>query len=227
MCFSASASFISSAVLITIGSVTMAKTKAAPQRLLAAMPLLFAFQQLAEGLVWMSVIDPAYAHLQRTAMYAFLLFAQVVWPLFVPFAVLLVEKDPVRKKKLSWFALSGCLAAIFFIYCLSSFDAHIGVNPYHIKYELDFPFVNRWFYGIIYFIPAMLPTFISSFRRMRILGSLLLVSYLISRFAYRDYIVSVWCFFGALSSISVLYIIKEITANTNSIIRRNKEVYTS
>ena len=212
MCFSVSASFTSSAVLATIGTVGMAKTRSAPQRFLAAMPLLFAIQQLCEGFVWLSVINPAYAHWQHSAMYSFLFFAQVVWPFFVPFAVLLLEKDPVRKKILVWFAVSGCLAAAFFIYCLCSYDAHIDVNPYHIKYELDFPFVKRWFYGIIYFIPAMLPTFISSIRRMRVLGALLLASYLISRFCYRDYIVSVWCFFGALSSIVVVFIIMQVVA---------------
>src|SRR4051812_9057137 len=116
MCFSATASFASCAVLTTIGTVAMAKTTAAPQRLLAAMPLLFACQQFAEGFVWLSVQHTAFAHLLNVAMYAFLIFAQVVWPLFVPFATLLLEKDKKRKKILSWFALSGCLAAIYFIW---------------------------------------------------------------------------------------------------------------
>jgi len=214
MCFSASASFGSAAILTTIGTVTMAKTRTAPQRFLAAMPLIFAFQQLCEGFVWLSVINPGYLLWRNTAMYSFLIIAQVVWPLFVPLGVLFLEKDPKRKKILNWFAVSGCLAAMYFIYCLCFYDAHIGVNPYHIRYDVDFPLSKRWFYGIIYFIPAMVPTFVSSIKRMRVLGALLLVSYLISRFCYKDYIVSVWCFFGALSSIAVLYIIMQVAISS-------------
>jgi hypothetical protein len=212
MCFSATASFASCAVLVTIGAVAMAKTKTPQQRLLAAMPLLFAFQQFSEGFVWLSVQHAEYAQWKNMAMYSFLIFAQAFWPLFVPLAVILIEKDERRKNIMKWFALSGLVAGGFFIWCLLNYSAEVEVNPYHIKYVLDFPLSHRWFYAIIYFIPAMLPTFISSLKKMRVLGALLLISYLISRFFYRDYIVSVWCFFGALSSITVLFVILEAVA---------------
>jgi len=207
MCFSATASFGSCALLTTIGVVTMAKTKTGPQRFLAAMPLIFAFQQFSEGFVWLSVQHAEFAQWKHIAMYSFLIDAQLVWPLFVSFAVWNIEPDPLRKKKLLWFPVSGILAGLFFIYCLCFCTADVVVSNYHIQYVLDFPLVHRWFYGIIYFIPAMVPTFFSSVKRMSWLGSLLFISYLISRFFYKDYIVSVWCFFGALSSIVVLLII--------------------
>jgi len=194
----------------------MVRSRTAPQRFLACMPLLFAVQQLCEGFVWLSVINKSFSHWQTVSMYAFLLFAQVIWPLFVPFAVLFLEQDAARKKILRWFAFSGCITACYFTYCLLAFDAHIGVSPYHIQYNLDFPFAKRWFYGIIYFIPALVPTFFSGIRRMWLLGALLLASYLVSRFAYRDYIVSVWCFFGALSSTTVLFIILRLQAGNPS-----------
>ena len=212
MCFSTTASFVSGTVLTTIGTVTMAKTTTNAQRVLASMPLLFAFQQFSEGLVWISVLNPAYAHWKTFAMYSFLVFAQFFWPLFVPVAVMLLEKDRKRRKILSWFVLSGFISAGFFMYCLCYCKADVEVNPYHIKYVLDFPLVHRWFYGLLYFIPAFFPMFVSSISRMRLLGFLLLISYLISRFFYKDYIVSVWCFFGALSSIVVLFIVMQAVA---------------
>lgn len=223
MCFTASASFASSAVLVTIGAVCMARARSAPQRFLACMPLLFAAQQFSEGFVWLSVNYSGFAQYHQFAMYAFLFMAQIGWPLFIPFSVLLVEPDAVRRRILGYFAVAGVLAGIYFTWCLVNFDAHVGVHPYHIQYELDFPLSKRWFYGLIYFIPAMLPTFISSLRRMRLLGILLLTSYLISRFFYRDYIVSVWCFFGALSSVTTLFIILDL----NKVRALNKRIYTS
>ncbi len=210
MCFSTTASFASCAVLATIGTATMARTTTNRQRLLGAMPLLFAYQQFSEGFVWLSVQHAGFAHLRNIAMYSFLIFAQIVWPLFVPFAVLVLEKDAKRKKLLKWFAFAGCLAATYFTWCICFYSADVEVSQYHIKYVLDFPLSKRWFYGIIYFIPAMLPTFFSGFSRMRFLGFLLFASYIVSRFCYKDYIVSVWCFFGALSSITVLYIIMQV-----------------
>jgi len=208
MCFSATASFGSCAILTAIGVATMTKARTRPQKLLAAMPLIFAYQQLSEGFVWLSVQHAAFAPYKNIAMYSFLLIAQLVWPLFVSSSVWLLEPDPVRKKKLLWFVVSGWAAVIFFIFCLSLCTADVVVSKYHIQYVLDFPLVHRWFYAIIYFIPAMIPPFFSTVKRMPWLGTLLLISYLISRFCYRDYIVSVWCFFGALSSIVVLLIIK-------------------
>lgn len=213
MCFSTAASFGSCAILSTIGAVTVAKAKTGPQKFLAAMPLLFAVQQFAEGFVWLSVLHPEYAHFKSLAMYSFLVFAQLVWPIFVPLAVWMLEPDPARKKKLGWFVISGIAATVFFIYCLCFCTADVVVTEYHIQYVLDFPLVHRWFYGIIYFIPAMVPTVFSSIKRMQWLGALLLISYLISRFCYKDYIVSVWCFFGALSSIVVLLIIMKLVAD--------------
>jgi uncharacterized protein DUF6629 len=212
MCFSTTASFVSSAILLTIGAAAMSKTQTNSQRVLAAMPLLFAFQQFAEGFVWLSALHLEYAHWKSLAMYSFLIFAQPVWPLFVPIAVVLLEKDERRRKILSWFVASGVVSAIFFICCLCFFKADVEVGPYHIKYVLDFPMVHRWFYGLLYFIPAFFPMFVSGIRRMRLLGFLLLASYLVSRFCFNDYIVSVWCFFGALCSITVLFIIKEAVA---------------
>ena len=202
----------------------MVKTKTAPQRLLAAMPLIFAFQQFSEGFVWLSAQHAQFAHFKNIAMYSFLIDAQLVWPLFVSFAVWNIEPDPVRKKKLMWFAVSGIIAAVFFIYCLCFRTADVVVSSYHIQYVLDFPFVHRWFYGIIYFIPAMIPAFFSTVKRMSWLGTLLLISYLVSRFFYRDYIVSVWCFFGALSSIAVLMIIMKMVspAQARAMVMSNK-----
>src|SRR6185437_10202720 len=113
--------------------------------------------------------------------YLFLVFAQVVWPFFVPIAVWLLEKEKKRRKILSWFVVSGFLSATFFIYCLLYCKADVEVNPYHLKYVLDFPFVHRWFYGLLYFIPAFFPMFVSGISRMRLLGLLLFASYLVSR----------------------------------------------
>lgn len=174
------------------------------------MPVLFAVQQICEGVVWLSFGDPVFERFRQVAMYIFLAIAQAGWPLFIPLFVLVAETNAKRKKILAFFAGAGVIAAVFFTWCLLQFDARIGMHPYHIQYDLDFPLSHTWYYGILYFIPAMLPTFVSSLKPMRILGALLFCSYLISRIFFHDFIVSVWCFFGALSSLTSLSVILEM-----------------
>lgn len=54
MCFSATASFAASALLTGVGVMALRAVRRPEERLFALVPLLFATQQLTEGLVWMS-----------------------------------------------------------------------------------------------------------------------------------------------------------------------------
>jgi hypothetical protein len=49
MCFSAGASFAGAVVISAVGVATVRKAKKPTQRLFAGIPLLFGFQQFAEG----------------------------------------------------------------------------------------------------------------------------------------------------------------------------------
>ncbi len=55
MCFSATGSFGVAAVIAGIGAVAIHQEKPPSHKLLALVPLLFAAQQVAEGVVWMTI----------------------------------------------------------------------------------------------------------------------------------------------------------------------------
>lgn len=55
MCFSATASFTSSAVIGVIGVATLARSTHRREWLFASIPLLFALHQFAEGMVWLGL----------------------------------------------------------------------------------------------------------------------------------------------------------------------------
>ena len=55
MCFSASASFVASAALLTGGVATLKQTTNNGQIPFASIPLLFGAQQLMEGFLWLSL----------------------------------------------------------------------------------------------------------------------------------------------------------------------------
>lgn len=172
------------------------------------MPLIFSIQQFSEGLVWLSLSGRLNLHWQQPSIYVFLVFAQVVWPSFVPFTILLFEKNKRRKKILLGLLTVGILTSAYLSWCLFFYSVSATTGNHHIKYEWDFPLGNRWFSGLSYILAAVIAPFISSLKQLRFLGILLLVSYLASRIFYQDYIVSVWCYFAAILSISILIIIR-------------------
>ena len=90
MCFSATASFSAGAVLLGLGTLTL-KSAHRPRELpFAAIPLLFAIQQLSEGVIWLTFGSEApLLNTVMTHVYSF--FSHVLWPIYVPVAVLLIE----------------------------------------------------------------------------------------------------------------------------------------
>ena len=93
MCFSATANFVGSGVLGTVGVITLTKVKHKRELLFVALPVLFAVHQFTEGFVWLGldgILSPAVAHDMGAA---FMLYAQGFLPFLVPLSVLLFEPD--------------------------------------------------------------------------------------------------------------------------------------
>jgi len=84
MCFSATANFVGSAALGTVGVVTLKKVKHRRELLFAALPLFFAIHQFIEGFVWLGldgILSPTVAHNMGAA---FMLYAQGLLPFLMP-----------------------------------------------------------------------------------------------------------------------------------------------
>jgi hypothetical protein len=76
MCFSATANFVGSGVLATIGVATLIQVKDRREILFASLPALFAVHQFIEGFVWLGldgILSPAVTH---NMAQAYILFAQ-------------------------------------------------------------------------------------------------------------------------------------------------------
>jgi len=101
MCFSANASFGAGIILAVISVASLKKVQYPTHIYFAAIPLIFCIQQIIEGLLWLALTDPVYTSLEKVTTYSFLFFAQVIWPIWIPFAVLSLEKNrkykPIQK----------------------------------------------------------------------------------------------------------------------------------
>lgn len=205
MCFSASASFGASAILAGAGVVAIKKIESPRMLAFAGTPLLFGLHQLSEGMVWLSLSDPELASWQDTFTYFYLFIAQLTWPVWVPFAVWLMEPNQARKKMLSWFMLIGGVFAVYLIYCFLTYQVSAVVETGHIRYQMQFP--NLGFRRVLYFLATIVPLFLSSLKWMKLLGGSFLGSLILTFIFYTKCVISVWCFFAALLSALVLLVI--------------------
>ena len=90
MCFSASASFIAGTSLCAVGVATLKRAESRAELPFAAIPLLFGMQQLIEGVIWLTFSHDA-PLLKQVMTYLYSGFSHVLWPMYVPFAVGLLE----------------------------------------------------------------------------------------------------------------------------------------
>ena len=207
MCFSASASFGVSAVLFIGGVVAIKNTKDFFQIPFASIPFLFSIQQFVEGLNWLSLTDSDYSNINSISTHVFLLFAQVVWPTLVPVSIWFIEKNENRKKVLGALSCLGLLVSSYLFYCLLNFKVESHVSGSHILYHLNFRHIGIRYSGAFYFIPTVLPAFISSIKRMPYFALTILLSFLVTKLYFEDFLISIWCYFAAALSILILWII--------------------
>ncbi|MES2515458.1 MAG: DUF6629 family protein [Bacteroidota bacterium] len=229
MCFSATASFGAAAVLGTIGAVAMSKAKKPSHKMFAAIPLVFATQQACEGLLWLALTNDGFEPWRVIATYGFLFFAQILWPVWVPMSVLLVEQDTKHKRWLLWATGGGVVCSLIMIYRVMVFDVFAEIQNHHIVYYVNDSISLIVLSSTLYFMATVIAAFFSSIRQMKWLGILSFGSLVISRIFYKMYFISVWCFFAALLSVVVIYILKHIhdTSSANDAYNIRDKHYSS
>lgn len=214
MCFSAEASFGASVILGTMGVFTLKKASTSSEKFFASLPLVFAIQQLIEGFLWVA-IENDYPVLRSTCTYLFVIIAQIIWPTLVPFSIMMMEPEKKRKNLLNLFLIFGSIASVYLAYCITIFSVRAEIDNHHIYYALSFPHINKVVISMFYVIPTILSPFISSIKRMKILGVLILLTFAVTQYFYTKQAISVWCFFAAIMSIQIWVIINQLNNAKN------------
>lgn len=211
MCFSATASFTAGISLLIIGAATIRRVKRREELLYASIPLLFAIQQLIEGALWLTF--PAKAPLLNTVLtHAYSFFSHVLWPIYIPAAVLLLETTAWRRKILAVITVAGTIIGLYLLYFLVRLPIVAKVTGHHIAY------ISPHFYAIaamgLYLLGTCVSSLFSGHQFVRLFGIAALLSFLITYAVYTIWFISVWCFFAALlSGIVLLHFLKQrITA---------------
>jgi hypothetical protein len=215
MCFSAGASFAGGVIISSIGVVTVMKVHKPSQILFASIPLFFGVQQIAEGVLWLTIPASGNDGIRDFSAYFFLVMAQVIWPLLIPLSVLLMEESEKRKKPLKALLFVGFILSGYYGYCLLNYNVTPQIMGFHIQYNNDFPRSLAMASFVFYLVATITPLFVSSFKRMYLFGMLMTFSCLVTGIFFTQYLTSVWCFFAALISGLILWIMTDTRKKFN------------
>jgi hypothetical protein len=202
MCFSATASFVTAGVTGMVGAVATARVGARRELPFAATPLFFALQQTVEGLLWLELpVAPGGSGSAALAL-AFLFFAEVFWPVFMPVAVLAIEPDRARRRLMLVCLAAGAAVAAYLLWRMLAHPTSAAIVNGHIAYGTE----PRYSYlvGVAYLVATSLPLLLSSHRTIVTVGAIVLVGSATAYAFYWEAFVSVWCFFAAAASVAIL-----------------------
>jgi hypothetical protein len=202
MCFSAAANFVGSAVLATVGVITLTKVKHRRELLFASLPLLFAVHQFIEGFVWLGLDGVLSPRVTRNMGAAFVLYAQGLLPFLMPLSVLLFEPDAKSRRRMQPFLVIGSLTALFILWALIAYPLQIFIERNSIVYINAG--TNRTIVAVLYVIATCGSLLFSKIKDMVIFGvanmAILLTVMEIKRYAFT----SLWCAYAAVASVIIL-----------------------
>lgn len=201
MCFSATASFIAGTALFILGVATLRTTRRKAEIPFAVIPLVFGIQQIVEGVLWLSFsLDAPQLNVAMT--YLFSIFSHVLWPMYVPFAIGLLETVPWRRKVIWGFQGIGLLVGLYLLTMLVEF-------PVTAVVATNIVYVSPHFYEVpvmlLYLAATCVSCFFSSDVTIRLFGALALFLFLLAYVFFAVALFSVWCFFAAVLS-SIIYV---------------------
>ena len=206
MCFSPAVSFVSGAVLISIGAATLNANYSRPQFMLNSMPLLFGAQQVAEGFVWRELHNSSVVG-ATPAVLSFLGFALVIWPAWVPWSVYNIETIFWRKKVLLILGGLGIGVGLSTLWLLLK----SGPEAYPEGHSIGYRFSN-WvrvlpanFEFASYILTSLFPFFFSSKAWVKTTGTLIFLGMVLAMIVRERAVTSVWCFFAAIVSVYIAW----------------------
>lgn len=225
MCFSATGSFVLSGVLASVGAVAVTQNFSRHHQMFAAIPFLFAAQQASEGVVWLTVKGGADSSLLRVAVIAFLGFALVVWPVWVPVSLRRIERNAGRRRALTILSWVGAGVSVSAAFLLALWQPVAAIAGHSIRYSYGYGgkagVARELFLLIAYVTPTIIPFFVSTTTMAKAIGITLVVSLTAALLIERDALTSVWCFFAAILSGVILVAVRREPGTHETFARRS------
>jgi hypothetical protein len=200
MCFSATASFVAGATLTAVGVATIRCVKKKTELPFALIPMLFGAQQIIEGVIWLTFGTNALL-LREVMTIVYSAFSHVLWPIYVPLAIGVLEVTRWRKRALSGFQAAGLVVGLYLAYSIVTQKIVAEVVSRHIVY------VSPHFFSpeviVLYLAATCVSCFFSSHPFVNLFGVLALAFFIAAYLVYAGALISIWCFFAAILSVLI------------------------
>jgi hypothetical protein len=202
MCFSPQADVIGGVVICAIGVDAVRHIGQRREFIaLAWVPLLLGAHQLIEALVWLWLQGHVPRGVGHVALWAYLLIAFVVLPVFIPLAVIALEPTIRRKAMMAPFALTGVAIAVVLLTAMVRGPVEVKLAPYHLSYGIR---LSDGFWVVAFYIVAVCgPLLVSGYRNVAAFGIVNLIAVIVIARLTVSGFASVWCGWAAISSAAI------------------------
>ena len=198
MCFSAQVSFTASAFVAGAGVLAIQRTRHLREKPFASVPLLFAAQQFIEGVLWLLLPRPGTGIASHDLVQVYAFFIGVVWPLIIPFGIMLIEPDRLRRRLMMAVLAIGIVVAVFTFGIIVRYGVSVHVVNACLVYTN--PVTGGLLVRTAYLVATCAAYFVSSYRTVRWIGVANFIGFGVAYSFYHLNWPSVWCFFAAVVS---------------------------
>jgi hypothetical protein len=167
----------------------------------ACIPLLLGAHQLIEALVWLWLQGHVPRGIGQVALWAYLLIAFVVLPVFIPLAIIALEPTRRRKVMVLPFALAGTVTAGILFAAMVRGPVGVKLSSYHLAYSIRPP--DGLLIIALYVVAVCGPLLMSGHRNVVIFGAVNLVAVIVIARLTISGFASVWCGWAAVSSVAI------------------------
>lgn len=224
MCFSAEASFTVAAACAGAGALSAMKCPAPRYFPVACLPLAFALQQAAEGVVWLKIAQSPADGTTGFFPAVFIFFATVFWPTYIPLAIRAEGHKAERRRTLDVLIGIGLIISFAFLVKLAGSETFAHAENQHIRYTSQKHDLGRGLEGMAvitgsdwilvpYAGVTMVSLLLSGLRPVRWFGALVLLALITALLLKHTVLVSIWCYCAASGSVLIALAILQARRN--------------
>jgi len=204
MCFSPQADLVGGIVISTIGVAAVRNAQKRHRDVaLSTLPLLLGAHQIIESFVWFGLQGHEPHALETFALWAYLLIAFVILPIFVPLAVVINEPSHRRRFIMTPLVALGVAVSTILFATMVRGPVSVRLRPYHLAYSIH---LSHGALIVVLYVTAICGTLLLSTRRRVVtFGIVNLIAVGVIAWLTVDGFASVWCGWAAISSGAIAF----------------------